>query len=120
METVGGIKLTKSLMDVDQKVLGKMIVTVLGKASRSADESILITAMTSKVNVGAKITWDVGDTIEVRGEEEVHVKAGDLEIVGADASIKLSSGGAAALKGAKFSIDASKVKLGGNKLKVSK
>ncbi len=123
METIGGVKYTRTPVNIDQDVLGKMNLTVLGKVSRNAGKEIIFRSEgTSKIDVGGKSTWEVTETIEVSGKTQVLIEAkSELLLDGGGTTITMAPG-SLKMKGANFGIPEAPggVTLKGNMLKLSK
>lgn len=86
METIGGVKYTRTPLMIDQDVGGKMKVTVLGKVERGAKKEISIRSDgKSTIDVGATTTWKIINTVDVEGKTKV--------IIEASSGFKLDGGG---------------------------
>lgn len=122
LETIGGVKYTKTPMAVDQDVDKHMMLTVLGKAKRSATETINIRSDgESSVDVKITATYKAGKTIEINGKDELTIEA-DSELLfdGGGSTIAMKPG-SVTLKGPLVKVDSAKeVFLIGNMLQASK
>jgi len=123
METIGGVKYTRTPLTIDQDVGGKMQLTVLGQVKRNAGKEIIFRSEgTSKIDVTGKSTWDITDTIEVSGKTKVLIEANtELLLDGGGTTITLTPA-SLKMKGKNFGIPEAPggVTLKGNMLKLSK
>ncbi len=122
METVGGVKYTRTPITIDQDVTGKMKVTVLGLVKRGAGKDIVQRSDgTSKIDVGATTTWDAAEAIEISGKTKVEIDAGSELVIQGDSASFTMKPGSLVMKGSKMGITANGgLKLKGNMLKLSK
>ncbi|MBL8743617.1 MAG: type VI secretion system tip protein VgrG [Myxococcales bacterium] len=123
LETIGGVKYTRTPVAIDQDVRGKMNLTVLGMVKRNAGKEIIFRSEgTSKIDVTGKSTWDVTETIEVSGKTKVLIEAvTELLLDGGGTTITMAPS-SLKMKGANFGIPEAPggVTLKGNMLKLSK
>jgi type VI secretion system secreted protein VgrG len=121
LETIGGVKYTRTPAKIDQDVAKHMKVTVLGKTTRGADEALTIHSDgDSSLKVTATAKYDAGTTLEIYGKEELtfDVKS-EILFDGAGSTVKMTTG-SVTIKGPKVGISASKVIIAGNMLAVTK
>jgi len=86
METIGGMKFTRTPVQIDQDVKKKMTVTVIGKALRSAEETITVHSDgDSSITVKARSEYDAGKSVEVVGVDKLSIDV--------DASMLFDGGG---------------------------
>lgn len=122
METIGGLKLTKSAKDIGQLVEGKLRVNVLGKVAREAVGLMSIESKAkSTITVGMKADYDVTNSIEINGKAGVLVDAGsEIKLDGGGSTVKMTAG-SVVLDGPKLGLDSSaNIVLNGKKLNLTK
>ncbi|MFO0549847.1 MAG: type VI secretion system tip protein TssI/VgrG [Polyangiaceae bacterium] len=113
LETIGGVKYTRTPVQIDQDVKKVLQLTVLGKAFRGADKTITIDAgEESTVKVSATSTYDGKTSVEIEGKKSVQVTV--------DGEIKFAGGGASKLKLTQNSVvfDAPKVGVNGKNITI--
>jgi len=119
-ETIGLAKLTKTPVQVDQTVKGKMNLTVGMKVTRDAGEEIVIKSTAgSKISAGSKASYEATNEMEVNGVDGATLEGSAEVLMKAGASLKLTPG-AAVLKCDKLIVEGPKLVLRGKVLNAGK
>lgn len=120
LETIGGLKYTKTPVGVDQDVEKHMQVTVLGKAKRNAKETINIRSDgASSIDVKMTATYK-SKLIEIKGVDELTVEASSELVLDGGGTTMTMKPGSVVIKGPLLKVDANEAFLIGNLLQVSK
>jgi type VI secretion system secreted protein VgrG len=122
LETIGGLKYTRTPKQIDQDVAKNMIVTVIGKATRNAGKQITIHSdVSSSLTVKGMATYEAGETFEITGKNELAIDVGSqLLLDGAGSTFELTPSSLVIGTKTLTIKSAADVVLGGNVLQVSK